>query len=126
MRQSNKCGSVRTDEIINLHLEYSMTLESAFPAFCKIPVTFIDSIGQNNQPGKKTKKSRNEIKLPTRSFILPWHTYKEPRGPREIDLEPSPKRDSHKINMLKQGSTQKKISRIILHGLTYGSQHLQR
>ena len=55
MRQSNKCGSVRTDEIINLHLEYSMTLESAFPAFCKIPVTFIDSIGQNNQPGKKTK-----------------------------------------------------------------------
>ena len=35
-------------------------------------------------------------------------------GLREVDLEPSPKRGSDKINMLKQGrNTQKKASRIV-------------
>ena len=48
-------------------------------------------------------------------------------GLREADLESSPKRDSDKINMQKQGrNTQKKASRIVQPGLTYGSQHLKR
>ena len=48
-------------------------------------------------------------------------------GLREVDLEPSPKRGSDKINILKQGrNTQKKASRIIQPGLTYGSQLLER
>ena len=50
MRQSNKCGSVRNDEIINLHLGSGAGLAS-----CKTPATLIDSIRPNNQPGKKTK-----------------------------------------------------------------------
>ena len=48
-------------------------------------------------------------------------------GLREVDLEPSPKRGSDKINKQKQGrNTQKKASRIVQTGLTYGSQHLER
>ena len=48
-------------------------------------------------------------------------------GLREADLQPSYKRGSDKINMEKQGrNTQKKASRIIQPGLTYGSQHLER
>ena len=47
-------------------------------------------------------------------------------GPREVDLEPSPKRGGDKINMEKQGwNTQKKASCIIQPGLTYGSQVLE-
>ena len=48
MRQSNKCGSVRNDEIFNLHLGSGVVLESASPASCKTPATFIDSIRPNN------------------------------------------------------------------------------
>ena len=48
-------------------------------------------------------------------------------GLREVDLEPSPKRGSGKINLQQQGrNTQKKASRILQPGLTYGSQHLER
>ena len=50
MRESNKCGSVRSDEKVNLHLGSGATLESAFPASCKTPVKFIESIHPNNQP----------------------------------------------------------------------------
>ena len=48
-------------------------------------------------------------------------------GLRELDLEPSSKRGSDKINMHKQGrNTQKKGSRIVQPRLTYGSQQLER
>ena len=41
--------------------------------------------------------------------------------------EPRAKRGSDKINMWKQGrNTQKKASRIVQPGLTYGYQHLER
>ena len=46
---------------------------------------------------------------------------------REVDLEPSPKRGSDRINMEKQErKTQKKASRIEQPGLIYGSQDLER
>ena len=46
---------------------------------------------------------------------------------RELGLESSPKRDSDKIKMLKQGRhIQKKASRIVQPRLTYESQHLER
>ena len=49
-------------------------LESASPASCKTPATFIDSICPNNQPGKN-KESRNEIQLSANRIVLPWPTY---------------------------------------------------
>ena len=83
LRQSNKCGSVRNDEIISLHLgSGARALESASPASCKTPATFIDSIRPNNQPGKKSKESRNEIQLPINRIVLPWPTYTKPRAKR--------------------------------------------
>ena len=48
-------------------------------------------------------------------------------GLRKVDLEPSPKRGSDKIDIVKQGrNTKKKASRIAKPGLTYGSQHLEK
>ena len=55
-------------------------------------------------------------------YCLGLHT--QNLGLREVDLEPSPKRGSDKINMQTQG--RKKASRIVQPGLTYGSQHLER
>ena len=80
MRQSNKYGSVRNGEVINLHL-VSGTLESASPASCKTPATFIDSIHPNNQQGKN-KESRNEIQLPTNRIVLPCPTYTKAKAKR--------------------------------------------
>ena len=48
-------------------------------------------------------------------------------GLKEVDLEPSPKSGSDKINMQKQGrKTQKKANHIVQAGSTYRSQHLER
>ena len=57
MRQSNKCGSVMNDEIINL------TLEIMTPTHLLIP-----SAQTINR--KKNKESRKEIQLPTNRIIL--------------------------------------------------------
>ena len=124
MRQSNKCGSVRNDEIINLHL--GSGAGPASPASCKTPATFIDSIHPHNQPRKKTKNPEMRSNFQhIVSYCL--GLCKQNPGLREVDLEPSPKRGSDKINMLKRGrNTQKKTSRILQPGLTYGSQHLER
>ena len=59
------------------------------------------------------------------SYCLGLHTQNP--GLREVDLEPSPKRGSDKINMLKQGRyAQKKTSGIVQPGLKNGSQHSER
>ena len=87
MRQSNKCGNVGNDEII-CTWDLVWTLESTFPASCKITATFIDSIHPNNQPSKN-KESRNEIQLPANSIVLPWPKYTDPRVKRgELGTQP--------------------------------------
>ena len=57
-------------------------LESASPASCKTPATFIDSIRPNNQP-EKSKESRNEIQRAANRIVLSWPTYTEPRAKRD-------------------------------------------
>ena len=93
IRQSNKCGSVRNDEISNqlaLGIWCGPLSQHPLPPARHQPhllipsaltATFIDSIRPNNQPGKN-KKSRNEIQLSTNRIILPWPTYTEPRAKR--------------------------------------------
>ena len=101
-------------------------LGSASPASCKTPATFIDSIRPNNQPGKKKKNP--EMRSNSQqivSYCLGLRTQNP--GLRAVVLEPSLKRGSDKTKMLKQRrNTQKKASRIVQPGLTYGSQHLER
>ena len=75
MRQSIKCGSVRNDEIFNLHLGSGVALESASLA------SFTGSIRPNNYP-EKNKEPRNEIQLTTYRIVLPWPMYTEPRTKR--------------------------------------------
>ena len=58
MRQSDKRGSVRNDEIINFHLLSGAGFEPVSPGPCKTQATFSNSICP--KPGKN-KESRNEI-----------------------------------------------------------------
>ena len=81
IRQSNKCGSVRNDEIINLHLGSGAGPCVSIPCSWKTRATFIDSIRRNNQPGKN-KESRNQIQLSANRIVPPWPTYTEPRAKR--------------------------------------------
>ena len=75
-----------------------MALDSASADSCKTPATFIDSIRPINQ-----KKAKNlEIRFNSYQIVSYCHGLgKQNPGLREVDLEPSPKRGSDKINMLK-------------------------
>ena len=76
MRQSNKCGSGKNGEIINLHLR-----SVAGPSVSILQDTSHIYWFQNNQPGKN-KECRNETQFPTNRIILPWPKYSEPRAKR--------------------------------------------
>ena len=75
------------------------TLELASPASCKRQTTFIDSIRLNNQP----KKAKNPEMRFSSQKIVSYCLGIGKQNPvlREVDLEPSPKNGSDKINMLK-------------------------
>ena len=79
--------------------DLGQALESASPASCKTPATFIDSI----RPIKRPEKTKNpEMRFNFQqivSYCLGLHTQNPGLG--DVDLEPSPKRGSDKINMLK-------------------------
>ena len=88
------------------------------------PHLMIPSAQTINQEKTKNPEMRSNFQQIV-SYCLGLHTQNP--GLREVDLEPSPKRGSDKINMQKQGrNTQKKASRIVQPGLTYRSQHLER
>ena len=74
-------------------------LESASPASCKTPATFTDSIRQtiNHKKAKNPETRFNSQQIV--SHCLGLRTQNP--GLTEVDLEPSPKRGSNKINMLK-------------------------
>ena len=76
-------------------------LESASPTSCKTPATFIDSIRQIKE---REKTNNPEMRFNLQQIIL-YRLGLHTQNPvlRELDLEPSPKRGSGKINMLKQG-----------------------
>ena len=77
------------------------TLDSASPASCKTPATFINSI----RPNKKSEKIKNpEMRFNFQqivSYCLGLRTQNP--GLREVHFERSPKSGSDKINMLKIG-----------------------
>ena len=84
-------------------------LESASPASFKTPATFIDSI--HSKQSNRKKQSMQKLD-PTSKQIMSNYLALRLQNPelRGLDLEPSPKRGSNKINMQKEGrNTQKKI-----------------
>ena len=88
MKQFGKCGSVRTDDIFNLHLVLVQAPESASPASCKTPLTFIDSLHPNNYKEKNNTGSRNEIQLPTNlSCCFSLHTQNQTAGLKPPDSD---------------------------------------
>ena len=96
-----ECCSVRKDENSTYTWDLVRALEWASSASCKTPATFIDSI----RPNKQTEKTKNpEMRFNFQqivSYCLGLRTQNQ--GLREVDVEPSPKCGSEKINMLKQG-----------------------
>ena len=75
-------------------------LESASPASWKTPVTFIDSIHPNSQAGKNEDSKIRFNSQQIVSYCLGLCMQNQVL--REIDLEPSLKRGSNKIKMLKK------------------------
>ena len=101
-------------------------LESTSPTSCKAPATVIDSICPKtiNQEKKKNPEMRSNFQQII-STCLALHTQNP--GLREVDLEPSPKRCSDKINMQKKvRNTHKKANHIVQLGIKYGCHHLER
>ena len=87
---------MRNNEIFEYTWNLVQALQLASPAFCKTPFTFIDSIYQNNQPGK------NKLYCFGLSTQCP--------GLKEVDLESSHKKGCDMISIMKQGrNTQKKV-----------------
>ena len=128
IRQSNKCGSARNDEIIELHLGSGISSgplsQYPLPPARHQPHLLIPSAQIINEERTKNPEMRSNFQQIV-SYCLDLHTQKP--GLREVDLEPSPKGGSDQINMQKHGrNIQKKASRNIQPGLTYGSQHLER
>ena len=94
MRQSNKCGSVRNDEIFNLHLGSRVGSTVSIP--CLLEDT--SHINWFHPPKLLTRKKQRTQKWD--STPNKEENQQNP-GLREVDLKPSPKRGSDKFNMLK-------------------------
>ena len=75
-------------------------LESVSPASCKTPVTFIDSIRHKQLTKKKQKNGKMRFNFQEMVLHCLVLCTQNP-GLRQVDLELTPKRGSHKINMLK-------------------------
>ena len=100
MIYSNKRGSVRNDDIFNLHLKSGAgpRVSIPLPPARHQPHFLILSAQIINQEKAKNPEIRfnsQQIKL----YCLVLHTQNP--GLKEVDLKPSPKRGSDKVNMLK-------------------------
>ena len=113
MRQCNKCRSVRNVEIINIHLE------SGAGIWARIPCLLQDTSHMYWFHLPKTSNKENTKNWEMRSNFQKIVSYcfglcGQNPGLRKVDLEPSPKRGSDKINMQKQGrNIQNKASCIV-------------
>ena len=100
MRQSNKCGSVRNDEIFNLHL--GSGVGPWVSILCLLQDTSHIYWFHPRKPLTRKKAKNPEMRFNSQQVVLyclGLHTQNP--GLREVDLEPSPERGSDKINMLK-------------------------
>ena len=77
-------------------LDLLQALELASPVSCKIAATSIHSICPRNQPRRKKNPGRRSNSQPIVLYCLGLHMQNP--GLREVDLEPSPKIGSEKIN----------------------------
>ena len=124
MRQSNKCESVKNEEIINLHLGSGAGPWISIPCLLQhtSQIYWFNPLKIINQ--EKTKNPEMTFSFQQIVLYCLGLCTQNP-GLREVDLEPSTKRGSDKTNMQKLGrNTQKKASRIVQPGLTHGSQYL--
>ena len=99
MGHCNGCGSVRNVLYSTHTWDLLRALESVSPASCKTPATSIDSIRPNNHLRRNKNLERRSSSQQIKSYCLGPPTQNP--GLREVDLEPSLKRGSDKINRLR-------------------------
>ena len=111
MRQSNGCGNVKNDVIFNLHLG------SGAGSWVSIPCLLQDTTQKHLlHPPKESKETKNPEKRSNFCQVLLCCVGLRTQNPglREVDLEPSPKRGTGKINRLRQRrKKQHNTSRIV-------------
>ena len=80
MRQSNKCRSVRNDEIFNLHLGSSVGPWVSIPCLLQGTSHIYWFHLPKQIARKRNKEPSNEIQLPTNPIVLPWSRYTKSRA----------------------------------------------
>ena len=93
MKQFNKCGRVRNEEIFNLHLAFGAGPRVRIPCLLQ-GNRHIYWFHPLKQVTRKKQRTQKKGSTPNKE-----QNQQNP-GLREVDLEPSPKRCSEKINML--------------------------
>ena len=97
MRQSIKCGTVKNHEITNLHKDLVQILEStSLPPARHQPNLSTQIINQEKAKNPEIRSNSQQIISNCLGLSTPMNP-----GLREVDLIPSCKRGSDKINMLK-------------------------
>ena len=86
MRQSNKCGNVKNDEILTLGIWCGPLSQHPLPPARPQPHLLIPSA---QTIGQKSKEPRNANELPANHIILPWPMYAESRA-KQGRLETQP------------------------------------
>ena len=79
MRECNKCGSIRNDEIFNLHLGSGMGPSVSIPCLLQ-NTNHIYWFHPLKQLTTKKQRTQNETQLPTNRIVLPQSMYLEPRA----------------------------------------------
>ena len=110
---------------IQLTLGPGATLHSAYPASCKTPATFIDSIHQNNY-AKTSNKLRYKIQLPRNAIVLSCSTYTEHRTKRGRWNPALRNVVTRSTSCNQEERPQRKTSCTVQPGLTYGFQDLRK
>ena len=100
MRQSNKWGSVKNDELFNLHLGSGVGPWVSIPCLLQ-DTSHIYWFHPPKQFNRKKQITQKWDSAPQQIVLYCHGPHRENTGLREEDLEPSPKRVSDKINSLK-------------------------
>ena len=82
MRQSNKCESVRNDEILNLHLGSGVGSSVGIPCLLQ-DTSHIYWFHPPKQLIRKKQRTQKRESTLNKSYLLAWPTYTEPRAKRD-------------------------------------------
>ena len=126
MRQSNKSGSVRNDEISNLHLGSGAGPWVSIPCLLQ-GTSHIYGFHPPKQLTSKKQRTQKWDSTSNKSYRTVLVYVHRTQGSERQTWNPALKEVMIRSTCCnKAEKLQKKTSRIVQPGLTYGSQHLER